>query len=93
MSKAMKDSISKMIIPLAGIALVVPFVVVGLFVGALAVAEAQSMMDNLLLVGLAASSALASALKGFGRQASKTLSWTLPAIKRSHTSRRGVAGA
>ena len=72
MSKAMKDNISKMIIPLAGIALVVPFLVVGLFVGALAVAEAQSMMDNLLLVALAAGSALARPLR-LRRQATNPL--------------------
>ena len=89
----MKDVISRIIIPLAGIALVVPFVAVGLFVGALAVAGAQSMTDNLMLVALAAGSALASALKGFGHHPSKTLSWTLPAIKRSQMVRRGAAGA
>ena len=68
----MKAVTARMFISLVGVALVVPFFVVALLVGARAVALAQGAQDDLLLIALAFGGAVASVINGFGRRASKT---------------------
>ena len=67
----MKVVTARMLISLAGVALVVPFFVVALVVGARAVALAQGAQDDLLLIALAFGGAVASIINGFGRRAKK----------------------
>jgi hypothetical protein len=67
----MKAVTARMFISLVGVALVVPFFVVALVVGARAIALAQGAQDDLLLVALAFGGALASIINGFGRRAKK----------------------
>jgi hypothetical protein len=67
----MKAVTARMFISLVGVALVVPFFVVALLVGARAVALAQGAPDDLLLMALAFGGAVASVVNGFGRRASK----------------------
>ncbi len=64
----MKPVTGRMFISLIGIALVVPFFVIALVVGARAVALAQGTQDDLLLVALAFGGAVASIVNGFGRR-------------------------
>ncbi|HEX8142474.1 MAG TPA: hypothetical protein VF553_07750 [Pyrinomonadaceae bacterium] len=68
----MKTVTARMFISLAGIALVVPFFVVALVVGARAVAFAQGAQDDLLLIALAFGGAVASIINGFGRRAQQS---------------------
>lgn len=68
----MKAVTARMFISLVGVALVVPFFVVALVVGARAIALAQGAQDDLLLIALAFCGAVASVINGFGRRASKT---------------------
>lgn len=68
----MKAVTARMFISLVGVALVVPFFIVALVVGARAVALAQGAQDDLLLIALAFGGAVASVVNGFGRRASKT---------------------
>ncbi|HEV2915003.1 MAG TPA: hypothetical protein VGX92_17125 [Pyrinomonadaceae bacterium] len=67
----MKAVTARMLISLVGVALVVPFFVVALVVGARAVALAQGAEDDLLLIALAFGGAVASIINGFGRRASR----------------------
>ena len=67
----MKAVTARMFISLVGVALVVPFFVVALLVGARAVALAQGAQDDLLLIALAFGGAVASIINGFGRRANK----------------------
>lgn len=64
----MKESIVKMIITLAAIALVLPFVALAFLVGAQAVAGAENLREDLLLVVLALGGAAASMLKNMNRK-------------------------
>jgi hypothetical protein len=64
----MKAVNARMFISLAGVALVVPFFVVALLVGARAIALAQGAQDDLLLIALAFGGAVASIINGFGRR-------------------------
>lgn len=68
----MKAVTARMFISLVGVALVIPFFVFALIVGARAVALAQGAQDDLLLLALAFGGAVASVINGFGRRASKT---------------------
>jgi hypothetical protein len=69
----MKAVTARMFISLVGVALVVPFFVVALLVGARAVALAQEgAQSDLLLMALAFGGAVAGVVNGFGRRASKT---------------------
>jgi hypothetical protein len=79
----MKAVTARMFISLVGIALVVPFFVVALLVGARAVALAQGSQDDLLLIALAFGGAVASVINGFGRRASKT-GGTARAFSKTH---------
>jgi hypothetical protein len=67
----MKAVTARMFISLVGVALVVPFFVVALVVGARAVALAQGAQDDLLLIALAFGGAVASIINGFGRRTNK----------------------
>jgi hypothetical protein len=67
----MKAVTARMFISLVGVALVVPFFVLALVVGARAVALAQGAQDDLLLIALAFGGAVASIVNGFGRRANK----------------------
>jgi hypothetical protein len=67
----MKAITARMFISLIGVALVVPFFVIALVVGARAVALAQGAQDDLLLVALAFGGAVASVVNGFGRRTLK----------------------
>jgi hypothetical protein len=67
----MKAITARMFISLIGVALVVPFFVIALVVGARAVALAQGTQDDLLLVALAFGGAVASVVNGFGRRTAK----------------------
>lgn len=67
----MKAITARMFISLIGVALVVPFFVIALVVGARAVALAQGAQDDLLLVALAFGGAAASVVNGFGRRTGK----------------------
>ncbi|HEX8774614.1 MAG TPA: hypothetical protein VF735_13660 [Pyrinomonadaceae bacterium] len=67
----MKAVTARMFISLVGVALVVPFFVIALVVGARAVALAQGTQDDLLLIALAFGGAVASIINGFGRRANK----------------------
>jgi hypothetical protein len=64
----MKAVTARTFISLVGVALVVPFFVVALLVGARAIALAQGAQDDLLLIGLAFGGAVASIINGFGRR-------------------------
>jgi hypothetical protein len=64
----MKAVTARMFVSLVGVALVVPFFVVALLVGARAVALAQGAQDDLLLISLAFGGAAASIINGFGRR-------------------------
>jgi len=64
----MKAVTARTFISLVGVALVVPFFVVALLVGARAVALAQGAQDDLLLIALAFGGAVASIINGFGRR-------------------------
>ncbi|HYY57807.1 MAG TPA: hypothetical protein VE842_10785 [Pyrinomonadaceae bacterium] len=68
----MKAVTGRMLVSLVGVALVVPFFVVALVVGARAVALAHGAQDDLLLIALAFGGAVASIINGFGRRAGKT---------------------
>ena len=70
--ESMKAVTARMFISLVGVALVVPFFVIALVVGARAVALAQGAQDDLLLMALAFGGAVASIINGFGRRANKT---------------------
>ena len=68
----MKAVNPRMFISLVGVALVVPFFVIALVVGARAVALAHGAQDDLLLIALAFCGAVFSVANGFGhRTASK----------------------
>ena len=69
----MKERLTKIIVTLAAIALVVPFVCVALLIGTRAVAGAASMSDDLLLVALALTGAAASVVKNM-RRTTRTMS-------------------
>ena len=64
----MKDKLTRMIVTIASMVLVVPFVVVAFVVGARAVAGAMSVQDDLLLMALALLWAGASVLKNTSRR-------------------------
>ncbi|MBA3765568.1 MAG: hypothetical protein H0W99_01010 [Acidobacteria bacterium] len=65
----MKAVNPRIFISLVGVALVVPFFVIALVVGARAVALAQGAQDDLLLIALAFVGAVASVINGFGHRA------------------------
>ena len=65
----MKAVNPRMFISLVGVALVVPFFVIALVVGARAVALAQGAQDDLLLIALAFGGAAFSVINGFGHRA------------------------
>ncbi len=65
----MKAVNPRMFISLVGVALVVPFFVIALVVGARAVALAQGAEDDLLLIALAFGGAVLSVINGFGHRA------------------------
>lgn len=77
----MKAVTARMFVSLVGVALVVPFFVVALLVGARAVALAQGAQDDLLLIALAFGGAVASIINGFGRRTHKSGQGTRPARK------------
>lgn len=64
----MKAVTARMFISLVGVALVLPFFVFALLVGARAVALAHGAEDDLLLIALAFGGAVASIINGFGRR-------------------------
>jgi hypothetical protein len=65
----MKERLTKIIVTFAALALAVPFLAAALLVGARAVAGAENMQDNLLLVALACAGAAASVVKNVTRRA------------------------
>jgi hypothetical protein len=67
----MKAITTRMLLSLAGAALVAPFFVVALIVGARAVALSQSTQDDLLMMALAFGGAAASIANGLGRRAAR----------------------
>ena len=67
----MKAITTRMLLSLAGAALVAPFFVVALIVGARAVALSQSTQDDLLMMALAFGGAAASIMNGLGRRATR----------------------
>jgi hypothetical protein len=69
----MKAITARMFISLIGVALVVPFFVVALVVGAHAAALAQGAQDDLLLIALAFGGAVAGIVNGFGRRTGKAV--------------------
>ena len=67
----MKIINTKMIVSLAGLLLVAPFLAIALFVGARAVALSQGAQDDLLLVALAICGAAASIVNSMGCRTTK----------------------
>lgn len=67
----MKAVSFKVLLSLVGIAVVAPFFVVALIVGARAVALSQSTQDDLLMMALAFGGAAASIVNGLGRRSVK----------------------
>ena len=64
----MKAIIAKTLITLAALAVVVPFITVALLVGMRAVAMAEGLGDDMLIVSLVVVGAIISSFKGLGRQ-------------------------
>ncbi|MBD0327608.1 MAG: hypothetical protein ICV68_14320 [Pyrinomonadaceae bacterium] len=64
----MKAITTKMLFSLIGVALVAPFFVMALIIGARAVALAQDAQDDFLLVALAFGGAAVSMVNGMGRR-------------------------
>jgi hypothetical protein len=67
----MKAITTRMLLSLVGAALVAPFFVVALIVGARAVALSQGTHDDLLMMALAFGGAAASIMNGLGRRAAR----------------------
>lgn len=67
----MKAVTTKMLLSFVGVALVAPFFVVALIVGARAVALSQSTQDDVLMMTLAFGGAIASIMNGLGRRAAR----------------------
>lgn len=67
----MKALTTRMLLSLVGVALVAPFFIVALIVGARAVALSQSTQDDLLMMALAFGGAAASIVNGLGRRAAR----------------------
>lgn len=65
----MKENIAKLIVGLASVALVLPFVSVAFLVGARAVSDAQGVSEQMLLAALALGGAAASVFKNASRRA------------------------
>ena len=66
----MKATHSKTLVTFAGLALVVPFVAISVFVGTRAVANAGGTGNDLVLLALALGAALYGVACGFGREES-----------------------
>lgn len=87
----MKDRLTKIIVTLAALALVVPFLSGAFLLGARAVAGAGNMQDNLLLVALAVLGAAASVAKNMSRP--KEANGHEPSLRIASTGTRNVGGA
>ena len=79
----MKAVNPRMFISLVGVALVVPFFVIALVVGARAVALAQGTQDDLLLIALAFGGAVASVINGFGHRSGSKGARTTRAVSKT----------
>ncbi len=85
----MKQLVAKMFATFFVIALVMLFVSVALLVGARAVADAGSSVDELVFVGFVACGALASVVRNSGRAAEAIPGQTALRITSHSTRRRG----